>query len=287
MIDQIDSSAAPNALLSFTARNVRSYWDEVNLSLLGTRLSEADVVRELTVAGSPAPVSVLPVAGIFGANASGKSTMLRAMADMRKIVLGSFRRGDRETRLPRNSFLLHREGPQRPSRFAVDLILDGVRWQYGFDIDDHRVLDEYAYHYPRGRQALVFRRNLDDGDPIFGPVFRSSGRALVRLVRENALLLSVAGAAAGGSDEDRPGIANLLGPLFAWFREVEKEDWDSPIKVRDRYPRASIVGKDRVVFRIKGNAYRLIVRVNYPYRAVVIRFIGTHAEYDRIDAKEI
>ena len=81
--------------------------------------------------------------------------------------------------------------------------------------------------------------------------------------------------------------ADARGPLLAWFREVEKEDWDSPIKVRDRYPRASIVGKDRVVFRIKGNAYRLIVRVNYPYRAVVIRFIGAHAEYDRIDAREI
>ena len=81
--------------------------------------------------------------------------------------------------------------------------------------------------------------------------------------------------------------ADARGPLLAWFREVEKEDWDSPIEVRNRYPRASIVGKDRVVFRIKGNAYRLIVRVNYPYRAVAIRFIGTHAEYDRIDAKEI
>ena len=81
--------------------------------------------------------------------------------------------------------------------------------------------------------------------------------------------------------------ADARGPLLAWFREVEMEDWDSPIKVRNRYPRASIVGKDRVVFRIKGNAYRLIVRVNYPHRAVVIRFIGTHAEYDRIDAREI
>ena len=81
--------------------------------------------------------------------------------------------------------------------------------------------------------------------------------------------------------------ADARGPLLAWFREVEKEDWDSPIKVRDRYPRASIVGKDRVVFRIKGNAYRLIVRINYPYRAVAIRFIGAHAEYDRIDAREI
>ena len=81
--------------------------------------------------------------------------------------------------------------------------------------------------------------------------------------------------------------ADARGPLLAWFQEVEKEDWDSPIKVRDRYPRASIVGKDRVVFRIKGNSYRLVARVNYSYRVVVIRFIGTHAQYDRIDAREI
>ena len=80
--------------------------------------------------------------------------------------------------------------------------------------------------------------------------------------------------------------ADARGPLLAWFREVEKEDWDSPIKVRDRYPRASIVGKDRVVFRIKGNAYRLVARVNDPYRVVAIRFVGTHAEYNRIDARE-
>ena len=81
--------------------------------------------------------------------------------------------------------------------------------------------------------------------------------------------------------------ADARGPLLAWFREVEKEDWDSPTKVRDRYPRASIVGKDRVVFRIKSNAYRLVARANYPYRVVVIRFIGTHAAYDCIDAREI
>lgn len=81
--------------------------------------------------------------------------------------------------------------------------------------------------------------------------------------------------------------ADARGPLLAWFREVEQEDWDSPAQVRDRYPRASIVGKNRVVFRIKGNAYRLVVRINYPYRVVVIRFVGTHAQYDRIDAREV
>ena len=218
MESQTGSPTPLNALLSFTARNVRSYWDEVNLSLLGTRLSEADVVRELAIAGSPVPVGVLPAAGIFGANASGKSTIIRAMADMRAIVLGSFRRGDRETKLSRHSFLLRSEGPERPSSFAIDLVLEGVRWQYGFDIDDHRVLDEYAYYYPKGRQALVFRRNRDGRAPSFGPAFRSFGRTLARLVRKNALLLSVAGAVADGSGDKPRGIANLLGTLFTWFR---------------------------------------------------------------------
>ena len=217
MNGKIASIRATNALLSFTARNVRSYWEEVNLSLLGTRLSDEGVARDLANAGS-SPVSVLPVAGVFGANASGKSTILHAIADMRFEVLSSFRHGDQETRLPRHPFLLHSEGTARPSSYAVDLILNGVRWQYGFEINDHQVLDEYAYHYPKGRQALVFGRHRDDRDPSFGPGFRSSGRTLGQLVRKNALLLSVAGAAADGSDDDRQGVVALLGPLFNWFR---------------------------------------------------------------------
>ncbi len=75
------------------------------------------------------------------------------------------------------------------------------------------------------------------------------------------------------------------GPLLAWFREVEKEDWDSPAKVKERYRTASFVG-DRVVFDIKGNRYRLVVRINYPFRIVYVRFVGTHEDYDGIDVKE-
>ena len=212
------SSPATSALLSFTARNVRSYRDEVTLSLLGTGLSEAEVVRELTAAGSSSPVSVLPVAGIFGANASGKSTMLHAMADMRVVILNSFRRADQETGLPRHSFLLRGDRSERPSSFAVDLILGGIRWQYGFEINDQQVLDEYAYYYPKGRQALIFRRNGGRGEPSFGPVFRSSGRTLAPLTRKNVLLLSVAGAIPDDSDDRRPDIVTLLGALFNWFR---------------------------------------------------------------------
>lgn len=75
-------------------------------------------------------------------------------------------------------------------------------------------------------------------------------------------------------------------PLLAWYREVEKEDWSKPSQVKDKYRSASFVG-DRVVFNIKGNDYRLVVRINYPYRVVYVRFVGTHEEYDEIDVEEV
>lgn len=76
------------------------------------------------------------------------------------------------------------------------------------------------------------------------------------------------------------------GPLLAWFREVEREDWNSPAKVKEKYRSASFVG-NRVVFNIKGNTYRLVVLINYSLRIVFIRFIGTHKEYDAINVKEV
>ena len=81
--------------------------------------------------------------------------------------------------------------------------------------------------------------------------------------------------------------ADARQPLLDWYRDVNSADWSTPAAVRRRYPRASIVGNDRVVFRIKGNDYRLVVRIFYPGRVVYIRFIGTHAEYDSINAGEV
>ncbi len=75
--------------------------------------------------------------------------------------------------------------------------------------------------------------------------------------------------------------------LRAWHSEAKRENWQSWSDVKARYPTASIVGDDRVVFNIKGNRYRLVVRINYPYRVVYVRFLGTHAEYHRIDVREV
>ena len=75
--------------------------------------------------------------------------------------------------------------------------------------------------------------------------------------------------------------------LKSWFREAEKADWTAPNDIKADYPSASILEDNRVVFNIKGNNYRLIVRINYDYGIVWIRFIGTHAEYDKIDATKV
>ena len=75
--------------------------------------------------------------------------------------------------------------------------------------------------------------------------------------------------------------------LKAWFQETSKIEWKSPKDIKKEYPSASFLENNRVVFNIKGNKYRLIVRINYDYHMVWIRFIGTHAEYDKIDANKI
>ena len=76
-------------------------------------------------------------------------------------------------------------------------------------------------------------------------------------------------------------------PLKSWYREVKSADWATPHQVKAMYRNASVIGDNRIVFNIAGNKYRLIVKFNYPYRIAYVRFIGTHAEYDRIDAEEV
>ena len=75
--------------------------------------------------------------------------------------------------------------------------------------------------------------------------------------------------------------------LKAWYRETEKTEWENINDLKKDYPSASILQDNRIVFNIKGNNYRLIVKLNFEYQVCYIRFIGTHAEYDKIDANNI
>lgn len=75
--------------------------------------------------------------------------------------------------------------------------------------------------------------------------------------------------------------------LRAWYSRAKKANWDSPARVKESNANASIIANDRVVFNIQGHAYRLVVHIDYQYHKVYIRFIGTHSEYDQINAEEV
>lgn len=76
-------------------------------------------------------------------------------------------------------------------------------------------------------------------------------------------------------------------PLRAWFADVKSANWRNSMDVKRDYKSASFLSDNRIVFNIKGNKYRLITAVNYDFSIVYIRFIGTHKEYDKIDAAKI
>ncbi|NEE03782.1 AAA family ATPase [Phytoactinopolyspora halotolerans] len=198
-------AAERSVLLAFRGENVRSFRDEFELSMLATGLAEPGAVWPVRWREGGQPVNVLPAAGVFGANGSGKSNVLKAMDDMRWHVLHSFRSASPTGGVHRRPFMLDPGSRVEPSRFEIDIVLRDVRYEYGFSIDDERVLDEWAYRYPKGRAAVVFRRTGDDVE--LGPTERAHGRVVLKLLRPNALFLSTAASA------NHP----VLLPLYEWF----------------------------------------------------------------------
>jgi len=185
-------------LLRFYGRNIRSFRDEFELSLLATAVSEDDAVRSIAWRAGGEPVDVLPVAAVLGSNASGKSNLLYAVADMRRVVLNSFQQGTDDSRLQRIPFLLTSDPGSTTSHYEIDAVVNGVKHTYGFECDDQVIHSEWAYHYPNGRRTLLFRRGLDVSAAKVGAEDTATGRATIALTRRNALFLST-GAATGFS----------------------------------------------------------------------------------------
>jgi mRNA interferase HigB len=81
--------------------------------------------------------------------------------------------------------------------------------------------------------------------------------------------------------------ADAYDPVMAWYRQVSRADWSTPAELKNEIRSASILKDGRAVFNIAGNKYRIVVWINYPYRVVYVRFIGTHRQYDSINAQTV
>lgn len=175
-------------LLRFAASNFRSLREKQELTLTASSLKDRDV--GLIQAPALANQSVLPVAIIYGANASGKSNLVAALLMMRQIVMFSHSQGEPGGQLARKPFALDPVCAETTSQMEVDIILDGVRYYYGFEFSDDEFVAEWLYSVGSGRQVMLFTR--DRQKFRFGRALKGRNRVISDLTRPNSLFLSAA-----------------------------------------------------------------------------------------------
>ena len=200
-------------LIEMAVANFRSIRDEQRLSLvagLGKELAETNTFDAPTVEAAK-PFTLLRSAAIYGPNAAGKSNFLKAFGTMRRIVLTS---ATEFKQLPVVPFRFDSQTIAQPSTFEVVVLIDGVRYQYGFRATVERIIGEWLFAFPKGRSQRWFERSLAErsaeenfqfGDKLIGDkdVWR-------RATRANALLLSTAVQL----------NSRQLKPLFDWFHNT-------------------------------------------------------------------
>ncbi|MEV0641853.1 ATP-binding protein [Streptomyces sp. NPDC050619] len=187
-------------LLSFRVANHRSIKEEQRLLLAPVYETDRPEGTER---------AAVPVAAVFGANAAGKSNVVDALRYMGRMVRSSHREAEPGERIERYPFALDEESGHEPSWFVVDLMLEGVRYTYGFSVEDERVLDEWLYSYPHGRRRVVFQRGGEGFS--FGDTPPRKELDLVRkITAPNVLFLSVA----ARSEQQ------AVWPVYRWFSKA-------------------------------------------------------------------
>jgi hypothetical protein len=193
-------------LIRFRVENFRSIREEQEFSMVASAISE----RPETLVPTSAGVKLLRAAAVYGPNASGKSALFQALSFMRGAVIKSHRIWSPHGGVPRTPFALDHRSVFKPSLFAVDVLIGGVRYEYGFTVDSVRVLEEWLYAYPRGRKQEWFTRDAGrDVEFAFSRSLPGENRAISALTRPNSLFLS---AAAQNNHEQ-------LMPVYQWFTQ--------------------------------------------------------------------
>jgi energy-coupling factor transporter ATP-binding protein EcfA2 len=205
-------------LIRFRVENFRSIHAEQELSLVASSLSERP---ETLVHADRYDFDLLRGAAIYGPNASGKSTLVAALAFMKTAVEDSQRVWAPNAGIPRTPFALDPDAAKEPSMFVVDLLLDGIRYEYGFVVDSQQVLEEWLYAYPKGRKQEWFTRDASrEQEFAFSRHMPGENRTISGFTRPNSLFLS-----AGAQNNH-----TMLHPVFRWFSSnvlVFDEQWRS------------------------------------------------------------
>ena len=192
-------------LVEFRVENHRSLRDELALSMEKGRVDDDEDPRPRNVVGHSK--GLLPVAVLYGGNASGKSNVLDALRFMRDAVVESQRAWSPDEGVPRDPFAWGTKRSE-PSLFEVTLVIDGIRFQYGFVANDEKFLEEWLHSWPNNKRQTLFSRHDDTFK--FSANLRGENKVIEGLTRPNALFLSAAVQLRH----------QQLQPIFAWFGDM-------------------------------------------------------------------
>ena len=207
-------------LVDFRVKNYRSIKDDQTFSMVAALGNELKKTNTFLLPKTK-NVSLIKSAAIYGANAAGKSNLLKALEAMQEIILSSNKRGDKLALQP---FLLHTDTLDQPTEFEITFIFDEIRYQYGFTATTEKIMEEWLIAYPKGRPQHWFARAFDEEKKEyqwqFGNKLVGQKQIWKESTRSNALFLSTA--------------VNLnseqLKPVFDWFENKLKitdvQSWD-------------------------------------------------------------
>ncbi len=192
-------------LIEFRVQNHRSIGQEQVITMEAMkRLGDEDDPRPRKVKGYDK--QLLPVAALYGANASGKSNFLAAMRFMRDAVEHSFRNWSPDEVIDREPFAWG-EFRTQPSLYEISMLIDGVRYQYGFELNDERILEEWLFSWPKNYKKVLYSRNLDKYK-FSKTGFEGDYDVIARNTRQNSLFLSTS------AQFNHTGLK----PVLQWFR---------------------------------------------------------------------
>lgn len=194
--------------------NFRSIKERQSFSL--TKESGGELEGNAFQLDSPNNTSLLRSAAIYGANAAGKSNVIRALGTMKSIVKDSAKESQRGDKLPVTPFRLSRACVGAPTEFEILFVAEGVKYQYGFSLTDHQIMDEWLFAFPKGRPQRWFIRAYDESTEEYAWDFSSFFQGKKQLWKEstkaNSLFLSTA--VMLNSEQ--------LKPIYDWFNETLK-----------------------------------------------------------------
>ena len=193
-------------LIEFRVENHRSIRDEQVLTMEAGRVGASDDPTLRTVPGCSE--KILPVAALYGANASGKSNVLAALAFMKEAVIHSHRSWSPDEGIPRDPFAWGQKRSE-PSTFEVEIVIDGVRYRYGFRLNDEVFLEEWVFAWPNGKKQTWLEREGENF--VYGKHLIGQNKVIEAVTRTNALYLSAAAQLKHSQ----------LAPIFSWFGSIE------------------------------------------------------------------